>query len=57
MVLNGRWIIKELNDDRAMVSIEYQNDWELDVSYKFVDELEKVSSIRSVKDIIRYTLD
>jgi len=46
-----------MENNKVFVSIEYNNDWELDLRFELIGELEKISSIRSVRDIISYTLD
>jgi len=55
-LIYGRWTIKKIDNYRIYMSIEYYNDWETNLPFKFIHELEKFYTIKNLQTIINYTL-
>jgi hypothetical protein len=51
--INGRWTIKEGNDNNLIVSVEYFNDFEVSVLKSLIQNFEKKSTINAVKDLLK----
>ncbi len=55
-LIYGRWTVKKVDNYSIYVSIEYYNDWETNLPFKFIHELEKFYTIKNLQTIINYTL-
>jgi hypothetical protein len=51
--INGRWILKEGNDNNIIVSVEYYNDFEIPALKSLIQNFEKISTINALKDLLK----
>ncbi len=53
----GRWTIKELENGNLYISVEYHNDFEINVPLKILESFEKKSTAKAIDNLINYVLN
>ena len=54
-IVYGRWIVREIGDDKIQISVEYHNDFIVNILPLVLSNIEKKSTINALMNLIEYT--